>query len=125
MPRGQEPASTTVLLLFIYADLANQQWLSFPLSLRHGLRIVLDVVPQEATKNEQELAGELTNICHFYFSNSEEARVTISPKFLRRQESSDVLLQDCGLSCQLLTKQRMLITALQRVGSGDDLPRRR
>ena len=43
------------LLDFCYfptADITNQQWLSFLLSLSHGLRILLNILSQEATRNE-------------------------------------------------------------------------
>lgn len=48
--RNQPP-----LMYFCYlptADITNQQWLPFLLSLRHGLRILLNILPQEATRNE-------------------------------------------------------------------------
>lgn len=60
------------------------------------------------------------SIYHFYFSDSEEAKVRISSaSFLQGQESRNVLPQTVAL--MPVTGQRLLIATLQRASSDDHL----
>lgn len=102
----------------LQTSLINQEQLSFLLSLRHGLRILLNPAPQEAMTMKRRWHE---SICHFYFSDSEEAKVRkSSASFLQGQESRDILPRTVAL--MPVTGQRLLmLPSKEQAGSDDHL----